>query len=270
LEVFKLDEQSNSYVFKRFGEGQEGAVTKVNDSVWQAVYTDITAKEMDSKFYAVLYGYVSNGKLYRSPVVDYTIKDYIVNELKKTDNTDATRRLCADMLNYGAAAQVYFHNHTDWLANEHLTAAAAAAKDQFETKTEAPAALVNGSNGPNLYGSVSVKNRVVLSITARGVSTEGTVQIQVKKRGASEVREVLETTKVGSVYTARFSDAEANEMRDMFEFTLLVDGVETGTPLLWSVEGYVRAARLSSDMSAEELALLNALLIYTDSAAALN
>ncbi|MBQ2618791.1 MAG: hypothetical protein IJG08_04840, partial [Oscillospiraceae bacterium] len=68
--------------------------------------------------------------------------------------------------------------------------------------------------------------------------------------------------------SAKFSNVEANEMRDMFEFTALVDGVETGTPLLWSVEGYVRAARLNSDTSAEELALLNALLIYTDSAAA--
>jgi hypothetical protein len=49
-----------------------------------------------------------------------------------------------------------------------------------------------------------------------------------------------------------------------------VDGVETGTPLLWSGEGYVRAARLNTSISAEELALLNALLIYADSAAALN
>jgi hypothetical protein len=111
---------------------------------------------------------------------------------------------------------------------------------------------------------------VVLSITARGLSTEGTVKIQVKKQGSNEVKEVLETTKVGSVYTAKFSNAEANEMRDMFEFTALVDGVETGTPLLWSVEGYVRAARLNSSTSAAELALLNALLIYTDSAAAMS
>ena len=49
-----------------------------------------------------------------------------------------------------------------------------------------------------------------------------------------------------------------------------MDGVETGTPLLWSVEGYVRAARLNSDTSAEELALLNALLVYADSAAAMS
>ncbi|MBQ6160581.1 MAG: hypothetical protein IJK24_06530, partial [Oscillospiraceae bacterium] len=90
----------------------------------------------------------------------------------------------------------------------------------------------------------------------------------VKNHETGEVKEVLETTQVGSVYTAKFSNVEPNEMRTMFDFVALVDGVETGTPLTWSVEGYIRAARLSSDTSAEELALLNALLIYADSAAA--
>ena len=268
LEVSKLDDQGQPTETKRFGEGQEGAVANVNNVVWQAIYTDISAKEMTVPFAVTLHVFDADGQEYYSSTVTNTIKDYVVGELLKTDNTAATRTLCADMLNYGAAAQLYFAYDTDNLVNENLSAAAAAAKDQFETKTEAPAALVNGSNGPNLYGSVSIKNRVVLSITARGVSTEGTVQIQVKKQGASEVKEVLETTKVGSVYSAKFSNVEANEMRDMFEFTILVDGVETGTPLLWSVEGYVRAARESASTGAEELALFNALLIYADSAAA--
>ena len=268
LEVSKLDDQGEPTETKRFGEGQEGAVTNVNNVAWRAVYTDITAKEMGVSFAATLHVFDANGQEYYSSTVTNTVKDYIVGELVKTDNENAVRTLCADILNYGAAAQNYFVYDTDNLVNENLSAAAAAAKNQFETKTQAPATLVNGSNGPNLYGSVSIKNRVVLSITARNLGAEGTVQIQVKKQGSNEVKEILETTKVGSVYSAKFSNVEANEMRDMFEFTALVDGVETGTPLLWSVEGYVRAARLNSDTSAEELALLNALLIYTDSAAA--
>ena len=268
LEVSKLDDQGEPTETKRFGEGQEGAVTNVNNVAWRAVYTDITAKEMGVTFAATLHVFDANGQEYYSNTVTNTVKDYIVGELVKTDNENAVRTLCADMLNYGAAAQNYFVYDTDNLVNENLSAAAAAALDQFETKTEAPATLVNGSNGPNLYGSVSIKNRVVLSITARNLGAEGTVQIQVKKQGSNEVKEILETTKVGSVYSAKFSNVEANEMRDMFEFTALVDGVETGTPLLWSVDGYVRAARLNTDTSAEELALLNALLIYTDSAAA--
>ena len=268
LEVSKLDGSGNVLESKRFGEGQEGAVTNVSNVAWRAVYTDITAKEMGVTFAAVLHVFDADGNEFYGNAVENTVKDYIVGELVKTDNTAATRTLCADMLNYGAAAQLYFAYDTDNLVNENLSAAAAAALDQFETKTEAPATLVNGSNGPNLYGSVSVKNRVVLSITARNLGTGTTVQIQVKNHETGEVKEVLETTQVGSVYTAKFSNVEPNEMRTMFDFVALVDGVETGTPLTWSVEGYIRAARLSSDTSAEELALLNALLIYADSAAA--
>ena len=269
LEVSKLDGSGNVLESKRFGEGQEGAVSNVNNVAWRAIYTDITAKEMGVTFSAVLHVFDADGNEFYGEAIENTVKDYIVGELVKTDNTAATRTLCADMLNYGAAAQLYFAYDTDNLVNENLSAAAAAALDQFETKTEAPATLVNGSNGPNLYGSVSVKNRVVLSITGRSLGTEGTVQIQVKNHANGAVKEVLETTKVGSVYTAKFSNVEADEMRTMFDFVALVDGVETGTPLSWSVEGYIRAARLSSDTSAEELALLNALLVYTDSAAAM-
>ena len=269
LEVSKLDGSGNVLESKRYGEGQDGAVSNVNNVAWRAIYTDITAKEMGVTFSAVLHVFDADGNEFYGEAVENTVKDYIVGELVKTENSAATRTLCADMLNYGAAAQTYFEYDTDNLVNENLSSAAAAAKNQFETKTEAPASLVNGSNGPNLYGSVSIKNRVVLSITARNLGTGTTVQIQVKNHETGEVKEVLEATQVGSVYTAKFSNVEADEMRTMFDFVAMVDGVETGTPLTWSVEGYIRAARLSSDTSAEELALLNALLIYADSAAAM-
>ncbi len=267
LELNKLDSLGNVLETKRFGEGQEGAVSAIGTVAWRAVYTDITAKEMGVTFSAVLHAFDPDGNEYYGNAVENSVKAYVIGELLKTDNTDATRTLCADLLNYGAAAQVYFDYDTDNLVNQDL----GQATDDwyyFQTADEAPATQVNGANGPNLYGSVSIKNRVVLSITARNVGTGGTVQIQVRNHETHEVKEVLETTQVGSVYTSKFSNVEANEMRTMFDFVALVDGVETGQPLTWSVEGYVRAARLNSSISPAELALLNALLIYTDSAAA--
>ena len=56
-------------------------------------------------------------------------------------------------------------------------------------------------------------------------------------------------------------------MRTEFDFVTLVNGIETGNTLTWSVEGYVRASRENPETSVEELALLNAMLIYVDSAA---
>ena len=94
-----------------------------------------------------------------------------------------------------------------------------------------------------------------------------TIDYLYNQRPAFE-RQGASATVSGPVYIAKFANVEADEMRTMFDIVALVDGVETGTPLTWSVEGYVRAARLSSTVSAEELALFNALLIYADSAAA--
>ena len=125
---------------------------------------------------------------------------------------------------------------------------------------------MNSDNGPTLYGSVSIMNRVVLGLTARNLSTSGTVQIRVKDHNTGAVKATLDTTKRGSVYTADFDKIEANEMRTAFDFVTVVDGTETGNTLTWSVEGYVRASRQNSETSAEELALLNAMLKYVDAA----
>ena len=267
LEVSKLDAQGQPTETKRFGEGQEGEVANVSNVVWQAIYRDVSAREMTVPFAVTLHVFDADGQEYYSSTVTTTVKDYVVGELVKSSNTSVTRTLCADLLNYGAAAQIYFGEHTDNLANENLSAEAQAALEEYATKDEAPASLVNGSNGPNIYGSVSVMNRVVLSVSVVGVSGDN-VKVRVKNHETGEVKEDLDTTVSGPVYIAKFANVEADEMRTMFDIVALVDGVETGTPLTWSVEGYVRAARLSTTVSAEELALFNALLIYADSAAA--
>jgi hypothetical protein len=82
------------------------------------------------------------------------------------------------------------------------------------------------------------------------------------------VRTELSTTKRGSVYIAEYAGLEAEDMRTAFTITALADGVATGTPLTWSVEGYVNEARQLSTTDPVELALFNALLIYVDSVAA--
>ena len=198
----------------------------------------------------------------------YTLRDYLIGELTNDDNPDAVRTLAADLLNYGAAAQVYFDFDAENLVNENLDAEAAADLAQYQTQNEAPAEKVNSAEGPNLFSSVSIKNRVVLNLTSRGLNTEGNVQVQVKL--GDTVKATLDTTKVGSVYTARYDQIEAAEMRSEFQFVTLVDGVETGNTLTWSLEGYVNFSRNNPDASPTELALMNAMLKYVDAAGNVN
>ena len=268
IEVCKLDADSHVTETRRFGPGQEGAVE--DGYIINAVYTDITAKEMGVTYTATLHCFKADGSEVYSKTAVNTLRDYLIGEFTNADNPDAIRTLSADMLNYGAAAQVYFEYDVAHLVNQNLSADAAAAKAQYETPTEAPADLVNSENGPTLYGSVSIMNRVVLGLTARNLNTAGTVQIRVKDHDTGSTKATLETTKRGSVYTADYEQIEAEDIRTAFDFVTLVDGVETGNTLTWSVEGYVRAGRENENVSGAELALLNALLIYADSAAAAN
>lgn len=272
LEVSKLDDDHNVLETVRFGDGQEGDVTLVGDAVYRAAYSKIAAKEMGTCFAATLHCFDQSGQEYYGNASENTMRDYIISELVKERNPDAKRTLCADLLRYGAAAQTYFGYNTDNLVNENLSAEAAAAYASFVTVDEPEANLVNGSNGPNVYGSLLLQNRIVLSMTLARMPSEGEVQVRIKERQTGNVRATLDTvrreTAAGPAYTARFSEAEARDMRTEFEFVPLVDGVETGTPLVWSVEGCVQKARLNSGTSEAELALFDAILAYADALAA--
>ena len=266
IEVSKLDASGNVTETKRFGAGQEGAVSE--GYIREAVYTDITAKEMGVRYAASFHGFAADGSETYSNTVTNTVRDYVIEELLKTDNDDATRRLAADLLNYGAAAQVYFNFDAENMVNANLSAEAQAAMEQFADVGEAPATLENGSNGPNVYGSVSVMNRVVLSLTVRGLGTPSQVQILVKNHETGEVKATIDAVQRGSVWMADYAGFEAEDMRTAFDFFPVADGTETGTPLTWSVEGYAKQARQNEDASEAELALFNALLHYVDAAAA--
>ena len=267
IEVSKLDADGNVTASKRFGEGQEGAVT--GDDVYQARYTDITAKELGVAFTASVHAFDAVGREYVSKnIVNsepiFTFRDYILGELTKEGNSDSIRTLAADLMNYGAAAQVYFEYDVEHPVNENLSIEAQAALKHYATAGVAPATLVNGTNGPNVYGSLSIKNRIVLTLTIRGIGSPETVQIKIKEHDGEKVKEIIDTEKNGSVWQVQYSGLDAEDMRTLYDFVPVADGEETGTPLTWSVEGYAREARLNEDATSAELDLFNALLHYVD------
>ncbi|MBR4192835.1 MAG: starch-binding protein, partial [Oscillospiraceae bacterium] len=262
IEVKKLDKDGTVTESKRFGAGQDGEIQE--GYICNAKYTDITAKEFGVTMEVSVHAFEANGQEHYSAPVSYTMQEYIIDELLKADNSVAMRALAADLLNYGAAAQVYFDYETEHLVNHNLSTEAQAAMDQFASTGEAPADLVNGSNGPNVYGSVSVKNRIVLSMTVRGMSSYETMKVRIKNHEDGSVKDTIDAKKRGSVWVADYDGFEAEDMRTLYDFVPVADGEETGTPLTWSVEGYAREARLNPDATAAELKLFNALLHYVD------
>ena len=86
---------------------------------YRFVYSGIAAKQMGDELTAILYA-TKDGETLQSKPDIYSVKTYAYNQLGKSqDNT--FKRLLVDMLNYGAAAQVYFNYDVGNPVNKDLT-----------------------------------------------------------------------------------------------------------------------------------------------------
>lgn len=85
------------------------------------IYSGIAACEMGDKIYITLYA-VKDGKMYATETIEYSVMTYAYNMLEKSAD-EAFKTLLVDMLNYGAAAQLYFEYDTENLVNANLTEA---------------------------------------------------------------------------------------------------------------------------------------------------
>ena len=82
-------------------------------------FSNIAAKEMGDEIHAVLYA-EKDGIVYESLEDVYSVKTYAYSRLDKSTD-DNFKRLMADLLNYGAAAQVNFTYNTGNLVNAEMT-----------------------------------------------------------------------------------------------------------------------------------------------------
>ena len=265
LEVEKQNADGSSTEILRYGPGQDNALT-LSNGYWFAEYGGVTAKEMGVTVSARLVCTDAQGNQFQGEPVRGSIRDYLLELLLDTEGGDALRTLAADLLNYGAAAQVYFDFDPEHLVNADLSPEQAQAMTDFATAQEAPAEKTNSADGPTIYGSVSLMNRVILSLTAVVPGNPQKVQLRVTDPDSGE-SVLLKTNALNArIFQAEFSEISAENMRKEYQITAVADGTDTGSPITWSVEGYIKALRQNGDP--REIALANALLIYGDSAAA--
>ena len=80
----------------------------------------MTAVQMNNSITSVLHG-TKDGKEYYSPVDEYSIATYAYSQLNKEDISPRLKTLCADLLRYGAKAQIYKGYRTDALADSGMS-----------------------------------------------------------------------------------------------------------------------------------------------------
>ena len=81
----------------------------------------IPAKNMGDALYFRVYALLTDGTYVYGDVAGYHAGLYAKSMLNSTTSSDKQKALCVAMVNYGAAAQVYFDYNTDSLMNAFLT-----------------------------------------------------------------------------------------------------------------------------------------------------
>ena len=81
---------------------------------------DLAAIHMNDTVEATLH-MVKDEKTYTCPPDQYSIVTYAMSQLNKTNAGDELKALCANLLRYGATAQIYKGYRTDALADQSLT-----------------------------------------------------------------------------------------------------------------------------------------------------
>ena len=210
-----------------------------------------------------------DGVEYAGQTAPYSVVTYVKSKINTTDAVFKT--LLVDLLNYGAATQLYVGYKTDALANNWLTA------EQLECATPSdrkPESCLNASaekidaptaswKGANLLLEDAVVIRFITEVSdLNGVQAAITVDGNTTYIPASEFSKNGGGT---NRYNIDFAGLDAAQMSAKVSIKLLKDGVVISDTATYSVESYV--AQKYNDNNVQLVSLVKALLKYGDSVA---
>ena len=112
-------------IVKEYADGREDVTTTIPASQWEdrggyyaVSYSGVAAKEMADNFRITIYN--AQGEAVSVTRTD-SVSAYARRTLDNATSSDALKAVIVDMLNYGAAAQIYFGYGAEEMANSILT-----------------------------------------------------------------------------------------------------------------------------------------------------
>ncbi|MBQ8868692.1 MAG: hypothetical protein IJ027_03115 [Oscillospiraceae bacterium] len=169
---------------------------------------------------AQIFGTYLDGEEYKGEQITYSVKQYCYNKLSEyadADDKDDFKGLLVDILNYGAAAQVYTGIDTDNLVNKDLTVAEKRLATKTPVVTGGLRGVYNDIDETVSWVSANVRfeDTVGLMFTFSAEKTEGlSVKVYDAKTDGNLLAQITSFTKDASGnYTAFFGGLDATEMR---------------------------------------------------------
>ena len=268
--LFEEGGYENPYV-KFVLNGKETIISqyRIVDDKYVFDFTNIAPNQINDTIYATLYATIE-GELCSSTIVEYSVASYCYNMLNKYSSDDYAkfRTLLVDLLNYGAAAQVYTKYNVDHLVNSSLTETQAAWEtnkapelttvfNKAYTVIDNPSVTWAGA-GLLLQDSVTMRFKIatnnIENLTVKITNNAGE---EWNVSGAS-----FEETNGG--YYVFFRGLNAGQMRESLFVTVYKGDIAVSDTVCYSIESYAYSKQNSADENLNKL--LVAMMKYGDAA----
>ena len=253
--------------------GKEFIVNKYREVTSEGVdyyvfsFCNVAPDRMNDKITATLYA-----KKGEDPVVSeeltYSVAQYCYSMLGKTEDAKL-RTLLVDLLNYGAASQIYTDYQTDALVNASLTPEQIAwgtADDPVLTSVKNATYRTVNDPAVNWVGvSLNLYDSITMQFAFEAESTDG-VTIKVENASGTVLREIKadELTDTGSYLIAKFKGLTAGDMSETVYVTAYQGDTAISNTVAYSIESYAYAKQ--NDEDANLANLVKAMMKYGNAA----
>ncbi len=243
-----------------------------NGSYYYFTLTGLTAVNMNDEIRAVLYG-TKDGQIHYSPVDTYSVATYAYAQLPKASAPQKLKVLCAELLRYGAKAQMFKSYRLDALVDAKMTEEQKALLSDMEAVTFGNMNLTENIPATNavqwlgksldLASKVSVK--FIFSLGSYTGSTEDlTMKVTYKDINGKDKEKIITDLEVYNAsrgyYAFTLDSLLAAELRSVLTVQILSGETVVSGTLQYSPDTY------GNGKEGVLLELCKALCAYSDSA----
>lgn len=239
-----------------------------NDGRYVFEFSNIAPHKLNETVAFSLRGKV-NGQVFSGKTYERSVRDYCYTELGKMNSVTELGTLLVDLLNYGAASQLYVEFDTGNLANAALTetqrAWATSGSGSYENVLNTKYATIDNPTASWKSVSLYLENTITIRYKIQVESIDG-VTIRFNTQGKSWTISSDKFVSAGNnQYYVDFNGLNAGELRETVYSTVYQGNTAISNTMSYSVESYVFNNQNSSD---EKLSnLLVEMMKYGDAAA---